>query len=77
MANEANTTAVISEKEKQQNIRSEKAMQVPVVTQDNPNDAANGNRIVPKDDTEATTKDQLEQDVMITNPSVESMESRG
>ena len=77
MSNEANTTAVISEKEKQQNIRSEKAMQVPVVTQDNPNDAANSRRIAPKDDTETTTRSQLEQDVMITNPSVESMESRG
>ena len=77
MATDIKTDNVISEKEKQQNIRSDKAMQVPVVTQDNPNDASNGRRIAPKNDTETTTKDQLEQDVMITNPSVESMESRG
>ena len=50
------------------------AMRVPVVTQNMPE---TGERIRPAAQGEATTQQQLEQDVTATNPSIESMESRG
>lgn len=51
-----------------------KAMRVPVVTQNMPE---NGERIVPAAAGEAPTQQQIEQDVTATNPSIESMQSRG
>ena len=51
-----------------------KAMRVPVVTQNMPE---NGVRITPAAPGEAPTQQQIEQDVTATNPSIESMESRG
>jgi len=50
------------------------AMRVPVVTQNVPND---GRHVSVSAKGEEPTRQQLEQDVMATNPSVESMESRG
>ncbi len=53
-------------------------MDVAVITQTTPDDAiARGERITPTDAGEEPSRAQLEQDVMTTNPSVESMESRG
>ncbi len=54
--------------------RLENSMQVPVVTQIKP-DAKK--RIDPTPKGEAVSQQQLEQDVTKTNPSIESMESRG
>lgn len=51
-----------------------KAMRIPVITQNMPE---NGARIVPAAADEAPTQQQIEQAVTATNPSVESMESRG
>ena len=51
-----------------------RSMQVPVVTQNMPE---NGKRITPAAAGEAPTQQQIEQDVTATNPSIESMESRG
>lgn len=53
--------------------RLENSMQVPVVTQIRPDSG----RIKPTAKGEAVSQQQLEQDVTKTNPSVESMESRG
>lgn len=50
------------------------AMRVPVVTQNMPE---NDKRITPAAAGQAPTQQQIEQDVTATNPSVESMESRG
>ena len=51
-----------------------KAMRIPVITQNMPE---NGARIAPAAAGEAPTQQQIEQAVTATNPSVESMESRG
>lgn len=51
-----------------------KAMRIPVITQNVPKD---DRRIEPSAAGEAPSRQQLEQDVMATNPSVESMDSRG
>lgn len=51
-----------------------KAMRIPVITQNMPE---NGARITPAAAGEAPTQQQIEQAVTATNPSVESMESRG
>lgn len=58
--------------------RRERAMQVPVVTQNMPDDAFDGQGpiIATYGDT-APTQRELEQDVTMTNPSVESMDGRG
>ena len=53
--------------------RLDKSMQIPVVTQIRPDSG----RIKPTAKGEAVSQQQLEQDVTKTNPSVESMESRG
>lgn len=54
------------------------SLRVPTVTQTAPDDDNSPcERIVPSARGEAPSRQQLEQDVMITNPSVESMESRG
>lgn len=54
------------------------SMRVPTVTQTAPDDSSGPcGRIVPSAEGEEPSREQLEQDVMITNPSVESMESRG
>ncbi|HBX91070.1 hypothetical protein [Alistipes sp.] len=54
------------------------SMRVPTVTQTAPDDDNSPCcRIVPSAKGESPSREQLEQDVMITNPSVESMESRG
>ncbi|WP_295992666.1 hypothetical protein [uncultured Alistipes sp.] len=54
------------------------SMRVPTVTQMAPDDDNSPCcRIVPSAKGESPSREQLEQDVMITNPSVESMESRG
>lgn len=58
----------------EQNIRTENAMKIPVVTQNIPSD---GKRITTSGNGKEPTRQQLEQDVLKTNPSVESMESRG
>lgn len=50
------------------------AMRIPTVTQNMPE---NGKRITPAAAGEAPTQQQIEQDVTATNPSIESMESRG
>lgn len=50
------------------------AMRIPSVTQNRPE---NGYRIVPSAPGASPTQQELEQDVTATNPSVESMESRG
>lgn len=58
--------------------REERAMQTPVVTQNTPENTPSGNGpIVNSDRGASPTRQELEQDVMMTNPSVESMESRG
>jgi len=63
---------------KRQAAREEKAMQTPVVTQNTADDTPAGNGpIIPSGCGETPTRRELEQDVMMTNPSVESMESRG
>ena len=49
-------------------------MRIPTVTQNMPE---NGKRITPVAAGEAPTQQQIEQDVTATNPSIESMESRG
>ncbi len=49
-------------------------MRIPTVTQNMPE---NGKRITPAAAGEAPTQQQIEQDVTATNPSIESMESRG
>ncbi|MDE7123830.1 MAG: hypothetical protein K2N93_05955 [Alistipes sp.] len=65
-------------KEERHAARHAGAMDVAVVTQTTPDDAiARGERIVPAAAGEEPSREQLEQDVMTTNPSVESMESRG
>ena len=51
-----------------------RAMRIPVITQNMPK---NDERIPVSRKGEAPTRQQLEQDVTATNPSVESMESRG
>jgi len=51
-----------------------RAMRIPVVTQNIPND---GERVVQPAEGEAPSQQQLEQDVLATNPSIESMQSRG
>ena len=53
--------------------RLDDTMKVPVVTQNTPD----SNRIEPASKDGAVSQSQLEQDVTATNPSVESMESRG
>jgi len=53
--------------------RLEKSMQIPVVTQIRPDSG----RIEPTGKGKAVSQQKLEQDVTATNPSVESMESRG
>lgn len=53
--------------------RLDDAMKVPVVTQNTPG----GGRVEPAAKDGAVSQSQLEQDVTATNPSVESMESRG
>lgn len=53
--------------------RLDDSMKVPVVTQT----AHDGGRIEPPAKDGAVSQRKLEQDVMATNPSVESMESRG
>lgn len=58
----------------EQNTRTDNAMKIPVVTQNVPTD---GKRIETSGKGQEPTRQQLEQDVMATNPSVESMESRG
>lgn len=50
------------------------AMRIPSVTQNQPE---NNFRIVPSAPGESPTRQELEQAVTATNPSVESMESRG
>lgn len=50
------------------------AMRIPVVTQNQPDE---GGHITPSKQGEAPTREELEQDVIATNPSVESMDSRG
>lgn len=52
---------------------SEEPMKVPVVTQTKPDSG----RIEPTGKDDPVSQRQLEQDVAKTNPSVESMESRG
>ena len=58
----------------EQNTRTDNAMKIPVVTQNVPTDSK---RIETSGKGQEPTKQQLEQDVLATNPSVESMESRG
>lgn len=54
------------------------AMQVPVVTQTVPGDAFDDDSpMVATHGDEAPTQRELEQDVAMTNPSVESMQGRG
>ncbi len=53
--------------------RLDDSMNVPVVTQI----THDGGRVEPSAKDGAVSQRQLEQDVMATNPSVESMESRG
>ncbi len=53
--------------------RLEKSMRIPVVTQTKPDSG----RIEPTGKDDHVSQRQLEQDVAKTNPSVESMESRG
>lgn len=56
----------------------ERPMHIPSVTQVTPeNQASAGERIVPTGKTESPSQQELEQDVAATNPSVESMQSRG
>ena len=50
------------------------AMRIPSVTQNRPE---NGYRIVPSAPGDSPTQQELGQDVTATNPSIESMESRG
>lgn len=56
------------------NTRTDNALKIPVVTQNIPTDSK---RIEVSAKGEEPTRQQLEQDVLVTNPSVESMESRG
>lgn len=54
------------------------SLRMPTLTQCAPEDDSSADaRIVPSARGEAPSRQQLEQDVLITNPSVESMESRG
>lgn len=56
----------------------EQPMHIPSVTQIMPESGAlSGKKIEPATDGDSPTQQQLEQDVAATNPSVESMESRG
>ena len=56
----------------------EQPMHIPSVTQITPESGAlSGKKIEPATVGESPTQQQLEQDVATTNPSVESMESRG
>lgn len=48
-------------------------MRIPVVTQNTPEER----RMPAPDRSQAPSQEQLEQDVIATNPSVESMDSRG
>ncbi len=57
--------------------RRDRAMQVPVVTQNMPDDAFGQGPIIATYGDTAPTQRELEQDVTMTNPSVESMEGRG
>lgn len=53
--------------------RSDEPMRIPVITQNRPD----SRRIEPSAENEPVSQQKLEQDVIATNPSVESMESRG
>lgn len=54
------------------------AIRIPVVTQDLPDDLlADEGPMHSTSGDEAPTQRELEQDVMTTNPSIESMDSRG
>lgn len=56
----------------------EHPMHIPSVTQITPeNEASSGEKISPTGKTESPSQQELEQDVVATNPSVESMQSRG
>ncbi len=56
----------------------ENPMQIPLITQITPeNEASSGEKIIPTGKTESPSQQELEQDVVATNPSVESMQSRG
>lgn len=53
-------------------------MHIPSVTQITPeNSASSSEKIKPTGKNESPSQQELEQDVAATNPSVESMESRG
>lgn len=54
--------------------RHDASMRIPVVTQNIPRDDC---RIAATDQGEEPSRQELEQDVMATNPSIESMDSRG
>lgn len=58
----------------QQEARTDRSMRIPTVTQIQPTD---DRRIAPTLQGEEPSQQELEQDVIATNPSVESMESRG
>lgn len=56
----------------------EQPMHIPSVTQITPeNSTLSGKKITPTAKSESPSQQELEQDVAATNPSVESMESRG
>lgn len=56
----------------------EQPMHIPTVTQIAPeNSTLSEKKIIPTAQSESPSKQELEQDVVATNPSVESMESRG
>ncbi len=53
-------------------------MHIPAVTQITPeNEASSDEKITPTGKTESPSQQELVQDVVTTNPSVESMQSRG
>ena len=56
----------------------ENPMHIPSVTQVTPeNNVSSGEKITPTGKTESPSQQELEQDVAATNPSIESMQSRG
>ncbi len=58
----------------QKTVCTDRCMRIPTVTQEQPTD---DRHISPTSQGEEPSQQELEQDVIATNPSVESMESRG
>ncbi len=66
------------QEEARQERRQEKATDVPVVTQNTVDNTPDGDTpMFATHGAQTPTQREIEQDVMMTNPSVESMESRG